>query len=655
MVNTQEAINAVRILSAEAIQKANSGHPGLPLGAAPAAYTLFKDFLKFNPQNPDFCDRDRFILSAGHGSMLLYSLLHVFGYKISMEDIKNFRQLGSITPGHPEYGLTPGVEITTGPLGQGIANAVGMAIAEANLAATFNKEGFPIVDHYTYALCGDGCMQEGIEYEAASFAGTMKLGKLIVIYDDNDITIEGDMHTTFTESVAARHASQGWQVIDVKDGNDVNAIKRAIKKAKAETQKPSLIICHTTIGFGSPLAGSQDCHGAPLGEANLEKTKQNLGWNYPPFTLPPSVKPIARGYKVRGGRIERAWMELFKAYSEKYPELAAEFERRINGKLPDVIDEDLWNFEKPDATRGASSAVLNKLAIKMPELIGGSADLGPSNKSIMKGRPYLSADNMGGSNIHYGIREHAMAAITNGLIAHGGFRAYCATFFIFSDYMRHAMRLAAIMNLPAVYILTHDSIGVGEDGCTHQPVEQLVGLRSTPNLKVFRPCDNKETAAAWITAITTKSPTALILTRQTVAQNENSGKNALFGGYVLEDSDKETPDVVLIASGSEVQLCVKAREMLKEKGVDARVVSMPCMEIFDAQSEKYKESVLKKGVPKVCVEAGSSYSWHKYAEGGEIIAMDTFGSSAPASQLFKKYGFTPENVTEKAFKAINKD
>ena len=657
MKNANETINAIRILSAEAIQKANSGHPGLPLGSAPIGYTLFADFLKFNPKNPNFDDRDRFVLSAGHGSMLQYALLHIFGYNVTTEDLMNFRQLGSKTPGHPEYNHTPGVETTTGPLGQGIANAVGMAIAEAHLAATFNREGFPIVDHYTYALCGDGCMQEGIEYEAASLAGTLKLGKLIVFYDDNEITIEGNTDVAFTEDVAARHKAQGWQVIDVKDGNDVNAIRKAIKKAKAETSKPSLIVCHTTIGFGSPLAGSHACHGAPLGEENLAKTKENLGWTCAPFELPESVKSVARRYKIKGGKIERAWNELFAAYEKAYPELAKQYKSWMNNEVPDLVNnENLWEFPKADATRGSSFTVLNKLAELVPNLIGGSADLAPSNKSNMKSREYMSADNMAGSNIHFGIREHAMAAITNGMTVHGGLRCYCATFFVFSDYMKNAMRLSAMMNIPVTYILTHDSIGVGEDGCTHEPVEQLVGLRSIPNMKVFRPCDNKETTAGWITALTTQSPTCLILTRQTLAQNENSGVKALKGGYILSDSKKAVPDCLLIASGSEVELCVKAQAELLEKGVDARVISMPCMELFEAQPAKYKESVIPSKIrARVCVEAGSSYSWYKYAGlDGKIISMDTFGASAPAKQLFEKYGFTVENVVKKALEVTNK-
>lgn len=656
-MNVQQNINAVRILSAEAIQKANSGHPGLPLGSAPIGYTIYADFLKFNPKNPKFDDRDRFVLSAGHGSMLQYALLHLFGYDVSIDDLKNFRQLGSKTPGHPEYRHTPGIETTTGPLGQGIANAVGMAIAETHLAAKFNREGFPVVDHYTYALCGDGCMEEGIESEAASLAGTMGLGKLIVFYDDNEITIEGNTDCAFTEDVAMRHKAQGWQVIDVADGNDVNAIKRAVKKAKEETSKPSLIVCHTMIGFGSPLQGSHACHGAPLGADNIAKMRETLGWTCEGFELPDEVKAVAKRYASKGRRIEKSWKAMFAAYAAAYPELAKEYGEWMSNKRPDLVnDADLWNFPKADATRGSSFTVLNKLADRIPNLMGGSADLAPSNKSNMKTREYYSKDNRLGSNIHFGIREHAMAAITNGMLCHGGLTAYCATFFVFSDYMKNAMRLAAMMNIPAIYILTHDSIGVGEDGCTHQPVEQLVGLRSIPNMKVYRPCDNKETTAAWISALTGTQPTCLVLTRQTLIQNENSGIDALKGGYILSDSKKPTPDVLLIASGSEVGITVKAQAQLWEQGIDARVVSMPCMEVFEAQTKKYKESVIPSKVrARVCVEAGSSYSWYKYAGlDGELVTMDTFGASAPADLLFEKYGFTVENVVEKAIKTAKK-
>ena len=653
----EQTVNAIRVLSAEAIQKANSGHPGLPLGSAPIGYTLFADFLKFNPKDPKWDDRDRFVLSAGHGSMLNYSLLYLFGYDISKEDLKYFRQLGYKTPGHPEYGHTPGVETTTGPLGQGIANAVGMALAEAHLAATFNRENFPVVDHYTYALCGDGCLEEGISYEACSFAGSHKLGKLILFYDDNDITIEGNTDCTFTEDVPARFKAQGWQVLKVDDANDMDALKRAVKKAKAEKDKPSLIVCKTVIGFGSPLAGSESCHGSPLGAENLEKMKENLGWTKEPFEIPAEVSEHCAQIARRGASRQGKWKRMFKEYAKAYPELAATYKKFQSGELPDLKNnEDLFKFEKPDATRNTSFAVLNKLADLLPNLIGGSADLAPSNKSNMKKRADFTAADKAGSNIHFGIREHAMAAITNGMQLHGGLKAYCATFFVFTDYMKNAMRLSALMHLPVTYILTHDSIGVGEDGPTHQPVEQLIGLRSIPNMKVYRPADGKETAAAWISALSGNAPTCLVLTRQNLPQYEKSGLDALKGGYILADSDKKTPDVLLIASGSEVEQCMQAKVLLKEKGVDARVVSMPCIEEFEKQPRSYQDAVLPPHVrARVCVEAGSPYSWYKYAgDLGEIIAMNTFGASAPAGKLFEMYGFTAENVVEKAFRTINK-
>lgn len=653
----QQTVNAIRILSAEAIQKANSGHPGLPLGSAPIGYTIFADFLKFNPKDPKWEDRDRFILSAGHGSMLDYSLLYLFGYDISKEDLMNFRQLGYKTPGHPEYGHTPGVETTTGPLGQGIANAVGMAVAEAHLAATFNREGFPIVDHYTYVLCGDGCLEEGISYEACSFAGTHKLGKLILFYDDNDITIEGDTDITFKEDVAMRFKAQGWQVLKVDDANDLDLLKRTIKKAKADTQRPSIIICKTVIGYGSPLAGSHECHGAPLGAENLQKTKDNLGWTCAPFEIPDEVAEHCGAIARKGASRQGKWKRLFKAYEAAYPDLAALYKQYMSGELPDLKnDADLFEFAKPDATRNTSFNVLNKLADRIPNLIGGSADLAPSNKSNMKKRASFSADDKSGSNMHFGIREHAMAAITNGMQLHGGLKCYCATFFIFSDYMKHAMRLSSLMHLPVTYILTHDSIGVGEDGPTHEPVEQLIALRSIPGMKVYRPADGKETTAAWISALTGNAPTCLVLTRQNLPQYEKSGLEALKGGYILADSDKKVPDILLIASGSEVEQCMQAKDILKTKGVDARVVSMPCMEEFEKQPQSYKDSVLPPDVKaRVCVEAASPYSWYKYAgDYGEIIGMTTFGASGPANKLFEMFGFTADNVVEKAFRSLNK-
>ena len=532
-----------------------------------------------------------------------------------------------------------------------------MAVAEKHLAATFNREGYPVVDHYTYALCGDGCLEEGISYEACSFAGTHKLGKLILFYDDNDITIEGNTDVTFDEDIALRFKAQGWQVLHVDDANDLDAIRRAVRKAKAEEEKPSLIICKSIIGYGSPLAGSQDCHGAPLGEKNVQKLRDNLGWTYPPFEVPDEVAEHCGAIAHKGASRQGKWKKLFKEYEQAYPELAALYKQYMSGELPDLKnDADLFEFSKPDATRGTSAAVLNKLADIFPNMIGGSADLAPSNKSNMKKRSDFSAENPAGSNIHFGIREHAMAAIANGMQLHGGLHAYCATFFIFSDYMKHAMRLSALMHLPVVYILTHDSIGVGEDGTTHEPVEQLIALRSIPNMKVYRPADGKETAAAWISALTGNAPTALVLTRQNLPQYENSGLDALKGGYILADSDKAVPDVLLIATGSEVEPCMKAKELLKNKGVDARVVSMPCIEEFEKQPQSYKDAVLPPKVKaRVCVEAGSPYSWYRYAgEAGEIIGMTTFGASGPANKLFEMFGFTADNVVEKAFRSLNK-
>ncbi len=650
----QLTVNAVRVLSAEAIQKANSGHPGLPLGAAPIGYAAFTN-MTFNPKDTAFDNRDRFVLSAGHGSMLDYALYYLFGFGLTKEDIMNFRQLGAKTAGHPEYGVCPGVETSTGPLGQGIANAVGMAIAENYLAEKFNKEGFPIVDHYTYALCGDGCMQEGIENEAASLAGALKLGKLIVLYDDNDITIEGNTDITFTENVGKRHEAMGWQVINVKDANDLNALNRAIKKAKAEKEKPSLIIIKSVIGYGSNLAGSEKTHGAPLGEEGVKALKENLGWDYAPFEVPEEVFKHCKKFANKGRRAQRAWKAMFKAYAEQYPELAKEYISWKKKELPDLknIDE-LWQFEKDAASRDYSSIVLNKLANYVPMLIGGSADLAPANKSYMKSRGDFLPDNKSGSNMHFGIREHAMSAIVNGMYLHGSLIPYCATFAVFSDYMKNAMRMSALMELPVIYILSHDSIGVGEDGPTHQPIEHLTGLRAMPNMKVYRPADGRETTAAWISAVTGKEPSCLVVSRQTLPMLEGSGKDAFKGGYILADSTKKTPDVILIATGSEVSLAVSAKAELAKQGVDARVVSMPCVEDFEKQSAKYKESVLPASVrARVAVEAGATMCWYKYVGmDGKIVGIDEFGASAPAKKLFEKYGFTVENVVNAALEVV---
>lgn len=656
-------INALRVLSAESIEKANSGHPGIAMGCAPIAYTLFQHFLNCNPNDLKWDNRDRFVLSAGHGSALYYALLHLYGYGVTTDDLKNFRQLGSKTPGHPEYGHTAGIETTTGPLGQGIANAVGMAMAEAHLAARYNRPGFPVVDHYTYAICGDGCLEEGISYEACSFAGANALGKLILLYDDNDITIEGDTDVTFKENVGARFAAQNWQVLHVDLAtrpDDVVALSDAIEQAKQKTDKPSVIICRTRIGYGSPLEGSEKSHGAPLGAEGLQKSKEKLGWTESePFACPQEVYDHCAQAANAAAEKEMLWKKMFAEYEYAYPETAQAYKDAMSGKKPDLANlDELYQFEKPMATRATSSVVLNKLAAKMPNLFGGSADLGPSNQSVMKDTDSVrygdfSAENYAGRNVHFGIREHAMASICNGLQLHGGIQAYCATFFVFSDYFKPSVRLAALMGLPVTYILTHDSIGVGEDGPTHEPVEQLIALRSIPGVKVYRPADGKETAAAWVSALSGNQPTALVLSRQNLPQYANSGKNALYGGYILEDCEGN-PDVILIGTGSEVELCVKAKEILAERNIAARVVSMPCIEEFEKQSADYKESVLPSSIgARVCVEAGSPYSWYKYAgQKGEIVAMSTFGASAPAKELFKKFGFTADNVVAKALDTI---
>ncbi|HEY8419452.1 MAG TPA: transketolase [Clostridia bacterium] len=652
---TLKSINAIRILSAEAIQKANSGHPGLPLGVAPMAYELWANHMTHNPKNPKFFNRDRFVLSAGHGSMLLYSLLHLFGYGLDIEELKNFRQLNSKTPGHPEYGHTVGVETTTGPLGQGVANAVGMAIAESMLAARFNKYGFNIVDHYTYVIAGDGCMMEGIESEAASLAGTLKLGKLIVLYDSNNISIEGNTDIAFTEDVAARHKAQGWDIQYVNDGNNLEEIAKAIEAAKAVKDKPSFIVVKTQIGYGSPLAGCADCHGSPLGAENLKKTKENLGWNYEPFEVPQEVYEHYKQLAKRGEEAEEQWNKLLEKYKEQYPQDYQAFIDAVENKIPDLENiESLWEFaDKPDATRNTSGIVLNKLADILPNLVGGSADLAPSTKTYLKNKGSYSAENRAGRNLHFGVREHAMAAISNGMYLHGGLNVFCSTFFVFSDYMKNSIRLSALMNIPVIYVLTHDSIGVGEDGPTHQPVEHLIALRAIPNLKVYRPADGLETTAAYVSALKDKSPTAIVLTRQNLPQVSKDREGALKGGYILSDCEGK-PDVILMASGSEVEVALKAQELLKQEGIKARVVSMPCMEVFDSQSQEYKDSVLPPNVrARVAVEAGSSYSWYKYTGlDGKVVCIDTFGASGPANLLFELYGFTPQNVASAAKQAL---
>lgn len=658
MNKDQLTINTLRFLSAEAIQKAKSGHPGLPLGAAPAAYTLWAKNMKHNPSNPDWADRDRFVLSAGHGSALLYSLFHVFGYGTTIEDLKNFRQLDSHTPGHPEYGAAKGIETTTGPLGQGIANAVGFALAESHLAAEFNKPGYNVVDHYTYALCGDGCLMEGVSAEAASLAGTMELGKLIVLYDSNRITIEGSTDIAFKENVRERFDAYGWQTLLVEDGNDVDAIDKAIKEAKAETKRPTIIEIKTTIGYGAPnKQGKASAHGEPLGDEEIALAKKNLGWEYTePFYVPEEVKENGAAVAKAGKEANDAWCEMFKKYRAEFPEMAEKWDVYYGNKLPDLLNnEDFWTYEGDLATRASSEKVLNKLSKIVPNLFGGSADLGPSNKSVMKDREYYSPENPSGSNVHFGIREFAMTAMANAIALHGGLRPYIAGFFVFSDYMKAAMRISALSQLPVISILTHDSIGVGEDGPTHQPIEQLAALRSMPGYTVIRPCDTHETAAAWYLALTRKQPTGIVLSRQSLPLLPETGKGALKGAYILQDCEG-TPDIILMATGSEVELIYKANVFLTEQGYKVRTVSMPSFEVFEEQSEEYKESVLPNAVRKrVAVEAASDFGWYRYVGlDGKVVSMHGYGASAPAKELFKKFGFTVENVVNTALEVLKK-
>ncbi len=649
------SVNAIRVLAADSIQKAKSGHPGLPLGAAAAAYELWAKHMNHNPKNPDWANRDRFILSGGHGSTLLYSLFHLFGYgNLSIEELKRFRQDGSLTPGHPEYKHTVGVEATTGPLGAGMGMAVGMAMAEAHLATVFNKEGFPVVDHYTYVLGGDGCMMEGISSEAFSLAGTLGLNKLIVLYDSNSISIEGSTDIAFTENVQKRFEAFGFQTLVVEDGNNLEEIGKAIEEAKADKTRPSMITIKTQIGFGCPAKqGKASAHGEPLGEENVKALKENLG--YPAdkdFYVPEEVYDNYRKITEEKGKVEEEWNKLFADYCAKYPEMKELWDKYHDENAADYLidDEDFWAYEDaPQATRNLSGTMINRIKDILPNFIGGSADLAPSNKTNMKDAGDFSKDNYGGRNLHFGVREIAMAAIGNGLALHGGLKPYVATFFVFSDYTKPMARLAAIMGLPLTYVFTHDSIGVGEDGPTHEPVEQLAMLRSLPNFNVFRPADATETAAAWYYAITNKTtPTALALTRQNLPQLSGSSKEALKGGYIIEDSTKETPDAIIMASGSEVSLAVDAKAELAKDGIDVRVVSMPCMDLFEKQSDEYKEKVLPKSVRKrVAVEALSGFGWGRYVGlDGAYITMDGFGASAPYSVLFPKFGFTVDNVVK---------
>lgn len=660
MPSRKELANAIRALSMDAVQKANSGHPGAPMGMADIAEVLWRSHLRHNPNNPKWADRDRFILSNGHGSMLLYSLLHLSGYDLSIDDLKNFRQLHSRTPGHPEYGYAPGVETTTGPLGQGITNAVGMAIAEKAMADQFNQPGHDIVDHYTYAFMGDGCLMEGISHEACSLAGTLQLGKLIAFWDDNGISIDGHVEGWFTDDTVKRFEAYGWHVIPAVDGHNPEAINAAIEAAKAETGKPTLICCRTIIGYGSPnKSGSHDCHGSPLGNDEIAAARAFLKWDHAPFVIPADIAAEWNGQE-KGAKLEADWAAKFAAYEAAHPTLAAEFKRRTAGDLPAnwaaesaKIIETLQANPAKIATRKASQNALEAFGKLLPEFMGGSADLAPSNLTMWSGSKSLTNDDASGNYIHYGVREFGMSAIMNGIALHGGFIPYGATFLMFMEYARNALRMAALMKQRSIFVYTHDSIGLGEDGPTHQPVEQIASLRLTPNMSTWRPCDQVESAIAWKHAIErTDGPTSLIFSRQNLAQMDRTAQqlaDTAKGGYVLKDC-AGTPELILIATGSEVELAVAAYEQLTAKGRAVRVVSLPSTDVFDAQSAEYKESVLPASVTKrVAIEAGIADYWYKYVGfGGKIIGMTTFGESAPAELLFKEFGFTVENVVATA-------
>ncbi|WP_217564655.1 transketolase [Vibrio cholerae] len=659
-MNRKQLANAIRALSMDGVQKANSGHPGAPMGMADIAEVLWRSHLNHNPQNPNWADRDRFVLSNGHGSMLIYSLLHLSGYELSIDDLKNFRQLHSKTPGHPEYGYAPGIETTTGPLGQGITNAVGMAIAEKALAAQFNKPGHDIVDHFTYVFMGDGCLMEGISHEACSLAGTLGLGKLIAFWDDNGISIDGHVEGWFSDDTPKRFEAYGWHVIPGVDGHDADAINAAIEAAKAETSRPTLICTKTIIGFGSPnKAGSHDCHGAPLGNDEIKAAREFLGWEYAPFEIPADIY-AAWDAKAAGASKEAAWDEKFAAYAKAYPAEAAEYKRRVAGELPAnweaATSEIIANLQANPAniaSRKASQNALEAFGKLLPEFMGGSADLAPSNLTMWSGSKSLTAEDFSGNYIHYGVREFGMTAIINGIALHGGFVPYGATFLMFMEYARNAMRMAALMKVQNIQVYTHDSIGLGEDGPTHQPVEQIASLRMTPNMSTWRPCDQVESAMAWKLAIERKdAPSALIFSRQNLAQQPRSAEqvaNIAKGGYILKDCAGQ-PELILIATGSEVELAVAAYEQLSAEGKAVRVVSMPSTDAFDKQDAAYREAVLPAAVTKrIAIEAGIADFWYKYVGfGGRIIGMTSFGESAPAGELFKLFGFTTENVVKQA-------
>lgn len=655
----QLSINTIRTLAIDSIEKSNSGHPGMPMGTAPMAYTLWTQFMNHNPKNPEWFNRDRFVLSAGHGSMLLYSLLHLTGYGLKIEDLQNFRQWDSLTPGHPEYGHTVGVEATTGPLGQGIAMAVGMAMAEAHLGGKFNKDNYSVVDHYTYAICGDGDLMEGVASEAASLAGHLKLGKLVVLYDSNDISLDGDLSLSFTENVEDRFKSYGWEVIRVEDGNDTVEIAKAIEAAKKDTTKPTLIEVKTTIGYGSPnKAGSADSHGAPLGKEEAKLTKQNYNWQYEnDFHVEDEVYThFEKEVIEKGAKTEQQWNELMKEYAAKYPELHEQLTDAIEGILPIDWANELPTYEvgKKVATRNSSGEAINAIAKSVPFFFGGSADLAGSNKTYMKNQGDFFPGSYEGKNIWFGVREFAMAAALNGMTLHGGLKVYGGTFFVFSDYLRPAVRLSALMNLPVTYVLTHDSIAVGEDGPTHEPIEHLASYRAMPGVSVIRPADANESAAAWKIAIeSTDTPTLLALSRQDLpvleGAKENTFEKVSKGAYVISPARKETPDAIIIATGSEVSLAIEAQETLREDGFDVSVVSMPSWDLFEAQTKEYKQSVLPSSVKaRLAVEVGSSMGWHKYVGfDGDVLGIDRFGASAPGEVIMKEFGFTVENVVSK--------
>ncbi|MCX8001866.1 MAG: transketolase [Anoxybacillus mongoliensis] len=661
----QLSITAIRTLSIDAIEKANSGHPGMPMGAAPMAYTLWTKFMNHNPRNPKWFNRDRFVLSAGHGSMLLYSLLHLSGYDVTMEDIKQFRQWGSKTPGHPEYGHTPGVEATTGPLGQGIAMAVGMAMAERHLAATYNKDNFEIINHFTYAICGDGDLMEGVSAEAASLAGHLKLGRLIVLYDSNDISLDGELNLSFSESVEQRFKAYGWQYIRVEDGNNIEEIARAIAEAQKDLERPTLIEVKTTIGYGSPnKAGTADVHGAPLGKDEIKLTKQAYKWTFEEdFYVPDEVYAhFEKVVKEAGEKKEAEWNALFAEYEKAYPDLAKQLRMAIDGKLPEGWEKELPVYVegKSLATRASSGEVLNAIAKVVPQFLGGSADLAGSNKTLIKGAGDFLPGSYEGRNIWFGVREFAMGAALNGMALHGGVKVYGGTFFVFSDYLRPAIRLAALMGLPVTYVFTHDSIAVGEDGPTHEPIEQLASLRAMPNVCVIRPADANETAAAWRLAVeSTNRPTALVLTRQNLPTLATTAERAYEGvkkgAYVVSEAQGEV-QALLLASGSEVSLAVEAQKALANEGIHVSVVSMPSWDRFEAQPAQYKESVIPKHVKKrLAIEMGSSLGWERYTgDEGDILAIDRFGASAPGEKIMQEYGFTVENVVARVKALLDK-